>query len=65
MKPCYENNCTAIYVGRALTVHNPFFNVILQLNILTGTFLLVVAPTSFKIYCDLRRVKTKNAKQNK
>ena len=25
MKPCYENNGAAIYVGRAVTVHNPLF----------------------------------------
>ena len=39
MKPCYENNGPAIYVGRAANVHNPLFT--LQLNILTGAFLLV------------------------
>ena len=27
MKPCNENNGAAIYVGRAATLHNPFFNV--------------------------------------
>ena len=27
MKPCHENNGAAIYVGRAVTVHNPLFNV--------------------------------------
>ena len=36
MKPCHENNGSVIYVGRSFVL---MFT--LQLNILTGTFLLV------------------------
>ena len=25
MKPCYDNDVVAIYVGRAAAVHNPLF----------------------------------------
>ena len=25
IKPCHDNNVVAIYVGRAVTVHNPLF----------------------------------------
>ena len=42
MKPCHEKNGATIYVGRAATVHNP------QLNISTGTFLLVSCSNTFQ-----------------
>ena len=48
MKLCHENNGAAIYVGRATTVHNPLFECSLQLNILTGTFLLVSCSNTFQ-----------------
>ena len=48
MKPCHGNNDASIYVGRAATVHNRFLKFTLQLNILTGTFLLVSCSNSFQ-----------------
>ena len=62
MKPCHKSDDAVVYVRRAATVHNPFLMVTLQLNISTGTFLLVInAPAHFKIYCALCTVKAKNA----
>ena len=46
MKPCHENNGSAISVGRAATLHNPFTP---QLNILTKMFQLASCSNTFQI----------------
>ena len=49
MKPCHDNNGAAIYVGIGLDRAQSFvLTFILQLNILTRTFLLVSRSKTFQ-----------------
>ena len=64
MKPCHDNNGAAIYAERAAIVHFFVLMFTLQLNILTGTLLLVSCLNTFKIYCDLCTVKAKNVNKS-
>ena len=65
MKHCHENNQCCNLSWKARDRAQSFvLTFTLQLNILTGTCLLVSCSNAFKIYCGLYTVKAKNATKN-
>ena len=65
MKPYHENNGAAIYVGSAATRAQSFVLMFtLELNILTGTFLLASCSNTFQTLLWFVHSQGQNRKKN-
>ena len=63
MTLCHENNVDAIYVGRAVTVHNPLFYCSHYRNVSIGQLLQRIANSI--VVCTLSRAKRLTKTYNK